>query len=156
MSKLRLRLLASPLISLWFSSPCTSRLFSLPFLILSPSQMNVLSDKPFHSLVNLLSALSDSHHGAKVPTLRRKCTLWTWPACLFGSTTADFTRQKYLERMMARDRETPVGYDFGHSVNTFTVTSCKNPGAWKRSSLETVKHINCSNQLRWICWPMCH
>lgn len=85
-----------------------------------------------------------------MPTLIRKCTLWTWPACLFGSATADFTRQKYLERMTARDRETPVGYDFGHSVNTFTVTSCKKPGAWKRSSLETVKHINCWNQLRWI------
>lgn len=54
MSKLRLRLLVSPLISLWFPSPCTSWLLSLQFLLLSPAQINVLSDKLFHSLVNLL------------------------------------------------------------------------------------------------------
>lgn len=49
-----LRLLASPLISLWFPSPYTSQLLSLLFLLLSPSQMNVLSGNSFHSLVNLL------------------------------------------------------------------------------------------------------
>lgn len=42
------------LISLWFPSPYTSRLLSLLFLLLSPSQMNVLSDNSFHRLVNLL------------------------------------------------------------------------------------------------------
>lgn len=101
-------------------------LFSFPFPLPLPILMNILSDKSFHSLVNLPWLLSDSRHGAKVPTL--KCTLWTWPVCLFSGPADDFTRQKYLEQKMARDREAPVGYDFGHSVNTFTLTSCKKPG----------------------------